>query len=100
MNSFLLRKERKMSVAPVTECAVAGCSYNHDGCTADAITISKSDASCVTFISLDMIGGTSKPHAHVGACQRLECLFNDHLLCNAERVRVGDDAECLTFTPA
>lgn len=91
-----------MSVATVSECTVAGCSYNHDGCTADAITIADrdSDATCVTFISLDMIGGTRKPDAHVGACQRMECAFNDHLLCNANSVQVGDDAECMTFTAA
>lgn len=91
-----------MSAAAVSECTVAGCSYNHDGCTADAITIAdrNSDAACVTFISLDMIGGTKQPEAHVGACQRIECMFNDHLLCGADSVRVGNDAECLTFATA
>ena len=73
---------------------------------AGAITIAGStgDASCATFIPLDVKGGLSRVVAAVGACQRAECSHNDHLECNAESVRIGaggtHHADCLTYSPA
>lgn len=85
----------------VAECTVAGCSYNHDGCHAAAVTID-SGASCATFIPLDLKGGLPRVASTVGACQRIECGFNEHLECGASEVRIGSSgstADCLTFTP-
>lgn len=59
----------------VVECTVAGCSYNHDGCTAFAVTID-GDADCATFIDIAARGGLDKVVAQVGACQRTTCAFN------------------------
>ena len=54
----------------VSECTVAGCSYEHHGCHASAITVdgAGADAQCATFIPLDMKGGLDTLAA-VGACQ-------------------------------
>ncbi|WP_129657789.1 DUF1540 domain-containing protein [Rothia uropygialis] len=89
----------------VAECTVSNCSFNHDGCTAFAVTITgePQDASCGTFISLDADGGLPRAQAHVGACQRIECFFNKDLMCGAESVKVGSatsGADCLTYRPA
>ncbi len=88
----------------VAECSVAGCSYNdHSHCHAAAVTIGGSigDAECATFIPLGSRGGgLDKVVTHVGACQRAECIFNDHLECGAAAVRIGagaDSADCLTY---
>lgn len=86
----------------VTSCTVAGCSYNHDGCHAAAITVggSGADASCATFIPLTVKGGLSTVPASVGACQRVDCIHNDKLECTAASVIIGageDTADCLTF---
>ena len=73
---------------------------------AGAITIAGNagDASCATFIPLDVKGGLSRVVAAVGACQRAECSHNDHLECNAESVRIGAGGthleDCLTYSPA
>lgn len=86
----------------ISECAVEGCSYNHDGCTAFAITVD-GDADCVTFIDIGARGGLDQVVARVGACQRVECLFNQNLECSAEAVRVGPGggtANCLTYQQA
>lgn len=87
----------------ITECSVEGCSYNHDGCHAAAVTIggAGAGAQCATFIPLSIKGGLDTMRAQVGACQRVDCAHNDHLNCSAEAVRVGpgqDLADCLTFT--
>lgn len=90
----------------VSQCTIAGCSYNHDGCRASAITIAgtNGEASCATFIPLDVKGGLTKVVASVGACQRGECTHNDNLICAADSVRVGmgadHNADCLTYQPA
>ena len=45
-------------------------------------------------------GGLPKVLADVGACQRSECVHNDHLMCRAPEVHVGpgaDNADCLTY---
>ncbi|MFT3876900.1 MAG: DUF1540 domain-containing protein [Propioniciclava sp.] len=87
----------------VSECSVAGCSYNdHTHCKAPAITVGQ-QASCVTFIPLATIrGGMDKVVSHIGACQRAECTHNSHLECTAASVMIGsaaDKADCLTYSP-
>jgi len=94
-----------MDLPPVTECSVAGCSYNdHSNCHAAAVTIGgvNGDAQCATFIPLGVKGGLDKVITHVGACQRVDCVHNSSLECKAPAVRVGsgaDTADCLTYTP-
>ncbi len=84
----------------VSECTVTGCSYNnHNGCHAFAVTVDD-DASCATFIPLDLKGGLAKVVTSVGACQRTDCVFNDKLECTASAIRMGaghDTASCLSF---
>jgi len=87
----------------VSDCSVAGCSYNHDGCHAFAVTISDKgdDALCTTFIPLTVKGGLDMVIAQVGACQRANCQHNEALECGAPSVRIGsgaDKADCLTFS--
>ena len=94
-----------LEMPAVTECTVAGCSYNHDGCHAYAITVGGGNgtADCGTFIPLGVKGGLDKVVAQVGACSRTDCTFNKDLECTAPSVRVGPgghDASCLTYTPA
>ncbi|GAA1049057.1 DUF1540 domain-containing protein [Arthrobacter russicus] len=89
-------------VANVSDCSVHNCSFNHDGCTAYAITVSGSPehASCATFIDTSATGGLPKVLATVGACQRSECSHNANLMCEAHDVRIGPGAEmadCLTY---
>lgn len=94
-----------LEMPPITECTVAGCSYNdHSNCHAMAITVggSGADAQCATFIPLSIKGGLAKVHGQVGACQRADCVHNESLECTATSVRVGagsgsDMADCLTF---
>ncbi len=94
-----------LEMPAVSECTVAGCSYNHDGCHAFAITVSgdTGSADCGTFIPLGTKGGLDKVVAQVGACQRTDCSFNAELECTASSIRVGagargaDTAACLTF---
>lgn len=84
----------------VAECSVAGCSYNHDGCTAFAVTIDD-DSDCATFIDIGSRGGLDRVVAQVGACQRAACVYNANLECTAEAVRIGPGqgtANCLTYT--
>ncbi|MFC6087844.1 DUF1540 domain-containing protein [Saccharothrix lopnurensis] len=90
----------------VNECTVTGCSYNHDGCHAFAITVSGENgaADCATFIPLARKGGLPRAVAQVGACSRGDCVHNRELECTAPGgVRVapgegGHDANCLTYT--
>ena len=96
-----------MEMPAVAECTVAGCSYNHDGCHAFAITVSGENgtADCATFIPLGAKGGLDRVVAQVGACKRADCRYNKDLECSADSVRVGagaggHDANCLTYTPA
>ena len=90
----------------VSECSVAGCSYNdHSHCHAAAVTIGGSigDAECATFIPLGTKGGLDKVVTHVGACKRGECFHNTALECPAASVRIGpgaDAADCLPYAPA
>lgn len=85
----------------VSECTVTGCSYNHDGCHAFAVTVDDG-AGCATFIPLDMKGGLGKVITQVGACQRTGCMFNKDLECTADAIRVGagagsEAANCLSY---
>jgi hypothetical protein len=87
----------------VADCSVSNCSFNdHSHCNAAAITVGGAEdhASCATFIDTGMHGGLPKVLADVGACQRSECVHNDHLMCKAAEVHVGpgrDNADCLTY---
>lgn len=88
----------------VRSCTVEGCSYNHDGCHAFAITVAgdNGSADCGTFVPLNRKGGLDKVVAQVGACTREDCAHNDQLECTAEFVRIGaggggHDANCLTY---
>ena len=94
-----------LEMPAVSECTVAGCSYNHDGCHAFAITISSAgkDAQCATFIPLSSKGGLTSVHGSIGACQRADCVHNESLECGASSVRIGqgaDTADCLTYQPS
>ncbi|MBM7415681.1 DUF1540 domain-containing protein [Rhodococcus sp. BP-349] len=91
----------------VSECSVSACSYNHDGCHAFAINVGGSNgtADCGTFIPLSTKGGLDTVSTQVGACQRVDCSFNDNLECSAAAVRIGagessDTANCLTYSKA
>jgi hypothetical protein len=91
----------------VNECTVAGCSYNHDGCHAFAITVGgmNGTADCGTFVPLSTKGGLDVVDAQVGACSRSDCTYNSNLECSASSVRVGpgsggNAANCLTYSPA
>jgi hypothetical protein len=95
-----------MELPEVAECTIDGCGYNHEhGCHAGAVTIAghTGDAACATFFPLSHKGGLEKVIAHVGACQRTECVHNDDLECAAASIRVGagpedpGHADCLTF---
>lgn len=77
----------------VADCAVKDCSYNNDGCSATAMNMGVDG--CTTFIALDERGGLDRV-AHVGACQKADCAFNEHLECGAEKVRVAA-GKCLTY---
>jgi hypothetical protein len=89
----------------VSECTVTGCSYNHDGCHAFAITVSGENghAECATFIPLARNGGLPRAVAQVGACSRADCVHNRELECTAAggvRVAPGDgenSTNCLTY---
>jgi hypothetical protein len=50
-------------------------------------------------------GGLDTVSTQVGACQRVDCSFNDNLECSAAAVRIGagessDTANCLTYSKA
>lgn len=97
-----------LEMPAVSECTVAGCSYNHDGCHAFAINVGghNGTADCGTFIPLSAKGGLDRVTAQVGACQRTDCTFNAGLECSAPSIRVGAGAgadataNCLTYTHA
>jgi hypothetical protein len=89
-----------MAMPRVQTCTVSGCGYNHDGCTAFAITIGRASSECDTFIDTADKGGMGQAEAQVGACKRAECVHNTELECHAPSIMVGagvDRADCLTF---
>ena len=94
------------ATANVSDCTVVNCSFNdHSQCGAAGITIGGGEdhASCATFIDTGIHGGLPKVLATVGACQRAECVHNNHLMCGAPEVHVGpgaDNADCLTYEHA
>lgn len=91
-----------VTMPAVSECAASGCSFNHDGCRAFAITVADSSG-CGTFVQLTRKGGLDTVKAQVGACLRAECAHNADLECTADSVRMGagaDGATCLTFAQA
>ncbi|SJM70600.1 DUF1540 domain-containing protein [Gulosibacter sp. 10] len=84
----------------ISSCDATACAFNHNGCTAPAITMSRDGnrAACGTFISLDADGGLPTADAHVGACQMTECVHNKNLMCTAATISVrGNSAECSNF---
>ncbi|WP_222266872.1 DUF1540 domain-containing protein [Modestobacter marinus] len=93
-----------LAMPAVSECTVDGCSYNHDGCHAFAITVRDHNghADCGTFVPLTRKGGLPLAEAQVGACLRADCRHNEELECHADAIRVGPDidgANCLTYSP-
>ncbi len=88
------------AITAISTCTTTACAYNDGGCTAFAITVGGegSAPSCSTFLRLDARGGLPVAEAHVGACQRLECVHNTDLMCTAEAVSIGGDtAGCLSY---
>lgn len=86
----------------VQQCTVVECGYNHQGCTAFAITIGGVSSGCDTFVESDTKGGMGSAIAQVGACKRSECVYNSDLECHAPAITVGSGpsmADCLTFQP-
>lgn len=74
--------------------------YNHDGCTAFAITIGSIHSECDTFVDSALKGGMGQLMAQVGACKRADCVHNNELECRAPAIMVGpstDRADCLTY---
>lgn len=84
-----------MATLPAVECSVSDCAFNHDGCNAFAVTMGAKG--CSTFIELDVRGGLPTAKPQIGACQRIECAFNEHLECSANAVTIGENEQCLTF---
>ncbi|SDT79092.1 protein of unknown function [Actinoplanes derwentensis] len=92
-----------LNMPRVQACTATGCGYNHNGCTAFAITISESNSACGTFAGAGLSGGMGIATAQVGACKRADCKYNDNLECQAPAITVGasaDLADCLTYEHA
>lgn len=88
-----------MTMPAVEACDVKGCAFNHDGCSAYAMTMGQ--FGCATLIQLDVNGGLDKVTAQVGACQKADCAHNDHLECHADHVRIsGANGSCMTYEKA
>ncbi|GID27361.1 DUF1540 domain-containing protein [Paractinoplanes brasiliensis] len=87
----------------VQSCTVTSCGYNHDGCTAFAVTIGSAiSAECDTYVTGDK-GGMGQALAQVGACKRSDCTHNENLECRAPAIVVGesgDKADCMTYEKA
>ncbi len=89
-----------LNMPRVQTCTVTDCGYNHDGCTAFAITIGDMNAECDTFVGSGLSGGMGVATAQVGACKRADCKYNHDLECQAPAITVGastDRADCLTY---
>lgn len=90
------------TLTEITSCAVTECAFNHDGCRAGAITVggAGAQASCVTMLTLDARGGLPVADARVGACKRIECVFNKDLMCTSPTIAIdGDTANCTSYRP-
>lgn len=87
----------------VTDCTALSCAYNdHRGRHAVGITIDNAD-NCATFFPVDIDGGLPSVIATVGACQRTDCVHNEHAACTASEEHIGTgtaSAHCLTYEPA
>ena len=85
----------------VQTCTVSDCGYNHNGCTAFAVTIgSAHSAECDTYVDSADKGGIGMALAQVGACKRADCQHNVNLECTAPAIVVGasgETADCLTY---
>lgn len=82
--------------ATLTTCSVTSCAFNHNGCSAPAITMGNT---CNTFSVLDVIAGREGVDTAVATCSRTECKHNDKLICVADVVSVGGDvAACESFS--
>ncbi|MBP3223580.1 MAG: DUF1540 domain-containing protein [Actinomycetaceae bacterium] len=82
------------------DCTSTTCAYNNHGCTALAVTIggNTKEATCSTFIALDMRGGLPTADGHVGACQRIDCKHNNELMCEAPEIIItGNTAHCTSY---
>ena len=84
----------------IRSCAATACAFNHDGCTAPAITVGGTAGApaCGTLVVLDARGGLPVAQGRVGTCQRLECVHNQNLMCTAQGISMGGEtATCLTY---
>lgn len=92
------------TLTAITSCAAASCAFNDSGdCAAGAITVggSGAEASCTTMLSLDARGGLPVAAGKVGACQRIECVFNKDLMCTSATIALdGDTANCTSYRAA
>lgn len=91
------------TLTAITSCAATECAFNNDGCTAGAITVggTGSEAKCTTMLTLDARGGLPVADGRVGACQRIECVFNKDLMCTSPTIAIdGDTANCTSYRPA
>ena len=52
---------------------------------------------CATVTHLDARAGLSSADGRVGACQRIECVHNDKLMCTAQQVAISDAASCTAY---
>ncbi|MES9034623.1 DUF1540 domain-containing protein [Cutibacterium acnes] len=89
-----------MSTAtPVVSCFVTDCAFNDSGCTAFAVTVggASGQPTCATVTHLDARAGLSSADGRVGACQRIECVHNDKLMCTAQQVAISDAASCTAY---
>lgn len=86
-------------ITQISSCTTTACAFNNDGCTAAAINVGGTDKpSCATFTTIDLRAGLADADGKVGACQRLDCVHNDDLLCTATSIKVsGEAALCETY---
>lgn len=87
------------TATPVVSCSVTDCAFNDSGCTAFAVTVGGPSGlpTCATVTHLDARAGLSLANGRVGACQRMECVHNDKLMCTAQEVAVSDTATCTAY---
>ncbi|WP_336249284.1 DUF1540 domain-containing protein [Stomatohabitans albus] len=82
--------------ATLTSCSVSDCAFNHNGCSAPAITMGNT---CSTFSVLDILAGHEGVDTSVATCSRTSCAHNDKLICTADVVTVGGNvAFCESFS--
>lgn len=85
-----------IAMPSVRECDVVSCAFNHEGCSAFAMTMGSKG--CATFIPLDTVGGLDSVRAQVGACQKVDCIYNENLECRTNFIRIsGSQGECMMY---